>query len=1007
MKNSIKIFLLIFVFFLLYSSIIYSQEPIGEGEFMIINKSSNSINVSIYPSGAIFNGIYEYNLFAVYPITGQEYIYPKGPNPIILEPFNNGTYFKRANFDKTSDNQQCHFSLGYGAYIIKINDNVNPEYFFYIDFSDANFCDISDPYYHKIKVKYYGYQDLKFNFCRSTGEDFNEVNINYFPETISVWEQKGTPNEPTPFTPNKGNFTDAQNTESFLHNWPINANEHNALGHESPQFIRLNTKLIYNDASMYVDENEQLTFWNCIFEISDNITFYVDGAPNWGSLLIKGPEAIFISGINSNIIFNNGNGIVIDYKALIDANYSYFKSQNPGTIWAGLTLSNEAGGNINNCSFINANYPIHASDNGNTKLNITNCSLYVKNYGSGIFGENINNIFISGNHIWQPNNDYLSSGIQILNTAYSENDNNLAPWDSNIKKIIGNHFYYGSSQLSVYGTSANLTNVYIENNYFEDGMTMMDFVNVVGTIYNNICTSSVPNNSSRMCIYLTQSSPNIKNNNITSNFRNFYIRNFSYPNLAPLLVENQLIWKGGINTLKSIDNQNIASDDEPGYFFTDFGKNSFLTNSNHFFGCLVDTTNIYYSRGNCWFLYDEPSEPHIYLYKHTAHGNEQIPVNWNDPYPDCYWANQIVDRMIQNLGDGIYDTILITQSNINSPPENDESLYAMGVVNQDMKLFSSAISNIKALINTYPNSKYIEKSIFNLYDCYLSSDTNHNQNWRNIVFSDLKNYLSDKIQQYENNDEFVNIAFEFYLKCLVKVKNYITAMDGYDFVATYSPYPIARFLASIDFIDVEGLIGGQGGSEKENNTNNSEIIKPIKEILLNAYSKTSKSIKKKEEQELKNAKDINKTKRSLIEKHNSDKVLKVRALDNIKIAGTLNRKQRQKKIRSELEFLRQRKINDFPIEEHKVVPIEYSLSQNYPNPFNPITNIKYSIKDQKLVTLKIYDILGREVKTLVNEIKTPGEYLVSFNGSELSSGIYFYRIIVGDFTAVKRMLMIK
>ena len=91
----------------------------------------------------------------------------------------------------------------------------------------------------------------------------------------------------------------------------------------------------------------------------------------------------------------------------------------------------------------------------------------------------------------------------------------------------------------------------------------------------------------------------------------------------------------------------------------------------------------------------------------------------------------------------------------------------------------------------------------------------------------------------------------------------------------------------------------------------------------------------------------------------------------------------------------------------KKYPPEYSLSQNYPNPFNPITNIRYYIIKQKLVTLKIYDILGREIKTLVNEVKNPGEYIVQFNGAELASGVYFYRLVAGDFTAVKRMVLIK
>jgi hypothetical protein len=89
------------------------------------------------------------------------------------------------------------------------------------------------------------------------------------------------------------------------------------------------------------------------------------------------------------------------------------------------------------------------------------------------------------------------------------------------------------------------------------------------------------------------------------------------------------------------------------------------------------------------------------------------------------------------------------------------------------------------------------------------------------------------------------------------------------------------------------------------------------------------------------------------------------------------------------------------------IPTVYSLSQNYPNPFNPVTKINFAIPKQGLVTLKIYDVLGREVRTLVSEVKTPGNYAVDFNGAELSSGVYFYRLQSADFTDIKRMMLIK
>jgi hypothetical protein len=89
------------------------------------------------------------------------------------------------------------------------------------------------------------------------------------------------------------------------------------------------------------------------------------------------------------------------------------------------------------------------------------------------------------------------------------------------------------------------------------------------------------------------------------------------------------------------------------------------------------------------------------------------------------------------------------------------------------------------------------------------------------------------------------------------------------------------------------------------------------------------------------------------------------------------------------------------------IPVEFFLSQNYPNPFNPNTNLEYGISELGLVTLKIYDISGKEVMTLVNEQKVPGYYSVSFNGANLSSGIYFYSIKAGDFISTKKMTLIK
>lgn len=89
------------------------------------------------------------------------------------------------------------------------------------------------------------------------------------------------------------------------------------------------------------------------------------------------------------------------------------------------------------------------------------------------------------------------------------------------------------------------------------------------------------------------------------------------------------------------------------------------------------------------------------------------------------------------------------------------------------------------------------------------------------------------------------------------------------------------------------------------------------------------------------------------------------------------------------------------------LPTVYVLNQNYPNPFNPTTAISYKLPAVSFVTLKVYDVLGREVVTLVNAKQSPGTYAVQFDGSKLASGVYFYRIKAGGYTAGKKMLLLK
>jgi len=94
-------------------------------------------------------------------------------------------------------------------------------------------------------------------------------------------------------------------------------------------------------------------------------------------------------------------------------------------------------------------------------------------------------------------------------------------------------------------------------------------------------------------------------------------------------------------------------------------------------------------------------------------------------------------------------------------------------------------------------------------------------------------------------------------------------------------------------------------------------------------------------------------------------------------------------------------------QDYQIIPAVFKLDQNYPNPFNPSTIINYQIPEEGFITLKVYDIIGKEVKTLVNENKTAGSYNIKFDASDLASGIYIYQIRANNFVHSRKMMLLK
>ncbi len=100
-------------------------------------------------------------------------------------------------------------------------------------------------------------------------------------------------------------------------------------------------------------------------------------------------------------------------------------------------------------------------------------------------------------------------------------------------------------------------------------------------------------------------------------------------------------------------------------------------------------------------------------------------------------------------------------------------------------------------------------------------------------------------------------------------------------------------------------------------------------------------------------------------------------------------------------------LTDVDNEVSHPLPANYNLEQNYPNPFNPVTNIRFQIPETRFVTLKVYNVLGQEVATLVNDLLQRGDHRAEFNARNLPSGMYLYRLHAGEFTDAKRLITLK
>ena len=733
-------------------------------------------------------------------------------------------------------------------------------------------------------------------------------------------------------------------------------------------------------------------------------------------LIFDGSDANFYLSSNSTVLLGTNAKIYLKNGAAINTTGSNITFEgNQHAIWQGIEFINASSKSIiDNCTFRDVILPIKIDNNQSSafaeKL-ITNNNFYLASYGTyGIYAKNI--FFLN-----LENNDFYltptSNGVRI-NNYYDL----ISPVGDEIKynlNIKDNDFYNGYVDLLL----ANYTSSVVPYEIIGNTFCSNTYIPILGRmISGNIKNNEGLNNTSQRAFHFTQSNVYLYGNT------NFQANNGMYAgdaaiNLSPVISQQGLIGYGGRNKINatmydvlSFNNSSVSLDNGENYFYKS------VTSAYHLFGMLnVNGSTSLSAKNNCFNLSWTPS------YVLWNEMNDPVDLQWAGSTFSCDNSTSSgVGWIVRDIGYGCYDSVIITPLPSGSQLSDEDLLYSQAIYYYNEGNYFNAVTDYKSFINQYPASNNIYSSLYDLYTCYEQLDTVPSQSHRNIHYGNLLTYLNEKINSGLYDDNFNSIAYSLTLCCYANITDYNSALDGYEFISLYHPNPDIRILASWDYAEVQALLNsGAGLTNKNEKMTEAQFLKerigkmeklikedPVKNKVKKSYLKLTKEKEKTMEVALnKFTKTEIKNKMQNIKKEEAN--LKNKAVSNLKNIVTYTNEERENKqlediiLISGLKNIEDRKSI---IDDNKI-PENYELSQNYPNPFNPVTSIKYSIPKDGLVAITIYDITGKEMRKLVNEVKKAGYYNISFNASTLSSGIYFYRITSGDFVQTKKMVLIK
>ncbi|MCX6162590.1 MAG: T9SS type A sorting domain-containing protein [Ignavibacteriae bacterium] len=608
--------------------------------------------------------------------------------------------------------------------------------------------------------------------------------------------------------------------------------------------------------------------------------------------------------------------------------------------------------------------------------------------------------------VGQPQNPNAANYAVTLNNCsdYIITDNNL-----DIRSNQGAVYISNNAQISQWRNSLISGNT-VSVNYYNEGAISVNCVSLVNMVIPVRITFNTFNcsYSQYSSIYLTGVNGGIIENNKFNNFPSalnslnssvYFYNNRVNSNLnnstgvdcynASLFISPVAgLPSGGYNIFNCMGAQSRNIYLNNSYIYIDNGHNIFNlpgSGSNfHIFGFLnsnnPDTTIL--ARNNCFKIDNLPvSYERVDVRLGTPGGT---PVVFEFEPRNCDSLSFAVYTG-SSLNDEKEKPVFLSESNQKKSGDRQscENLTDTIEANYIRGNYQPVINLCQFFLNNYSENKYSVEAVSKLYGSVLSVSQHD--------VSGLKLYLESLLRINMNNHGLVKKIFYLIQKCNVELKEYESALKGLRIIIDHNPYGYEGLYASWDYAAINLLLKHSKSSGGKNNKSDNQYVNPdTVNSLIGVYRE-------------------NKTQQ--VEMFNQ--------LQNLSVSGDINAMEeltRQKELSSaicyyypetleELNSIIQGSIKKvFKRAGNKIQNTQYtgkqtafSVSPNYPNPFNSSTTIRYTLPGSGFITFKMYDLLGREVKTFINEYKSAGEYHLRINineiaNTEISSGVYFYRI---------------